>query len=166
MTRSLQTLLNGKYSSNYVHHSTCGEIQSLTALLCLVRVVCQAMIGQLLFTREVQRLDNWCGISKTKKRVEKAEYKPSMHCLGLTFSFQNAISDWWLNLSYLGCLQKTFLHSHFGDFILNYSHCQSVQLLFLSYIVLGFLAHARLSESAPSHLPASDKCDVTPSEDH
>lgn len=42
-----------------------------------------------------------------------------------------------------------------------------VQLLFLAYIVCFLLwPYVHSSDSAPSHLPASDKCDVTPSEDH
>lgn len=166
MTRSLQTLLNGKYSSNYGAHSTCGEIQSLTALLCLVRVVCQAMIGQLLFTREVQRLDNWCGISKTKKRVEKAEYKPSMHCLGLTFSLSKC-NFWLVAKSVLFGVPAEDISAQ--SFWRLYSELLPLSVSAAPLPVLycfGFLAHARLSESAPSHLPASDKCDVTPSEDH
>lgn len=34
------------------------------------------------------------------------------------------------------------------------------------YYLFIALVHARLSDFAPSHLPASDECDVTPSEAH
>lgn len=72
----------------------------------------------------------------------------------------------------LGDLVQTFLHSHFGDLILNYFCCQSEcsgsSWLILFFIFSSFfsLAYSHPSDSAPSHLLSSDKCDVTPSEDH
>lgn len=105
---------------------------------------------------------------KKKKKMCHHEIHARYSLQGFDF-FPEEGNSWlsWLNLSYFWHLQKTLLHSHFGDFTPELLLLSvRVQLLSLAYCLFFALACACPSDSAPSHLPASDKCDVTPSEDH